>query len=246
MIWGLGNERNRNKFVIEYLNDIPSGKSILDAGAGIQRYKSYARHLDYTSQDFGDYQGDEEFANKKVEAWDSTKCDIICDIVKIPVEDSTYDFILCTEVFEHLPRPDKALHEFSRILKPNGKLLLTAPFRCLYHQEPYFFYSGFSSYWYTHFCALSGLRIECIEPNGSYAKDIGQEILRTTTLGSPLQKVVAKLLALPFYLYLYFLDSSKTKTPTSCWGYHLIISKILWILRPIRNFPKRKEIESLS
>lgn len=225
MIWALNNESNRRKFVADWLGSLPAGKSILDAGAGIRRYQKYAKHLNYTSQDFGEYKGGELFADSIVDDWNSKDCDIVCDIIAMPVEDNSYDYILCTEVFEHLPAPSEALKEFARILKPKGKLLLTAPFRCLYHQEPYFFYSGFSAYWYQHFCSLYNLRIELIEPNGSYATDIAQEVLRATTLGPPLQRIIGKILAVPFYLYLYFLDFRQTKMPCSCWGYHLIISK---------------------
>ena len=225
MTWALNNEKNRDRFVVNWLNSLPAGKSILDAGAGIQRYKQHAKHLNYTSQDFGCYEGGELFGHKVVDEWNSKDCDILCDITSIPVENNSYDYILCTEVFEHLPAPDKALKEFARILKPNGKLLLTAPFRCLYHQEPYFFYSGFSTYWYEHFSSLNSLQIELIESNGNYATDIAQEVLRATTLGSPIQKLIAKFMALPFYLYLYFLDLKREKMPQSCWGYHLILSK---------------------
>ncbi len=226
MIWAQDNAACRHRFVVEWLRSIPSGKTILDAGAGIQRYKQYAAHLNYTSQDFGSYEGGEDFGEQIADEWDSSGCDLICDIINIPVQDGSYDYILCTEVFEHLPSPEKALKEFARILKPKGKLLLTAPFRCLYHQEPYFFYSGFSVYWYKHFCDENRLKIDSIAPNGSYVKDIAQDMITITCLGSPLRRKFAKLLALPFYIYLYILDKSKTKMPTSCAGYHLIISKI--------------------
>jgi ubiquinone/menaquinone biosynthesis C-methylase UbiE len=37
------------------------------------------------------------------------------------------DFIACTEVFEHLPQPELAIREFSRILKPLGKVVIQSP-----------------------------------------------------------------------------------------------------------------------
>lgn len=33
-----------------------------------------------------------------------------------------YDFVVCTEVLEHLRRPDEALATLDRILKPGGRL----------------------------------------------------------------------------------------------------------------------------
>lgn len=47
---------------------------------------------------------------------------------RIPFEDNYFDFIWCSEVLEHLYFPLIALKEFRRILKPNGKILITVPF----------------------------------------------------------------------------------------------------------------------
>jgi ubiquinone/menaquinone biosynthesis C-methylase UbiE len=40
---------------------------------------------------------------------------------------ASVDFIACTEVFEHLPQPGLAIWEFSRILKPHGKVVIQSP-----------------------------------------------------------------------------------------------------------------------
>jgi SAM-dependent methyltransferase len=76
--------------------------------------------------------------------------------------------ILCTEVFEHIPYPIETLKEFSRLLKKDGKLLLTAPSNCLRHMDPYFFYSGFSDRWYEKFLNDNGFELESIEAVGDY------------------------------------------------------------------------------
>lgn len=41
--------------------------------------------------------------------------------------DSSVDFVACTEVFEHLPHPEIAVREFSRILRPGGKVVIQSP-----------------------------------------------------------------------------------------------------------------------
>lgn len=47
---------------------------------------------------------------------------------KIPLPDATGDFVIFTEVIEHLPCVPKAvLAEFWRILKPGGRLIITTP-----------------------------------------------------------------------------------------------------------------------
>ena len=225
-LWALSNSSDRDVYVKNWLLNLPTGASLLDAGAGMQRYKEFASHLQYTSQDFGEYTGGEFFGQHKMGEWDSTKCDILCDITNIPLESNSFDFIMCTEVFEHLASPQDALRELVRILKPNGTMLITAPFRCLYHQEPHFYYSGFSRYWYEHFGNEFNLEIQSIIPNGNYFTDIAQEVFRTTGFGGILQRTIAKILATPYLAYLFAIDKfSKTRTPESCWGYHVVLTK---------------------
>ena len=208
------------------MTSLEKDNTILDAGAGIQRYKKYTHHLKYTSQDFGGYEGREQFGKIKVGDWDSKECDIICDITNIPRSDNSFDNIICTEVFEHLPDPIKALKELTRVLKINGKILITAPFRCLYHQDPYFFYSGFSKYWYQHFAKENNLEIIDIIPNGNYFQDLAQEVYRTSTFGSFPLRIINKLVSFPFFCFLFFIDKiGNNDNPESCWGYHVIFQK---------------------
>lgn len=64
---------------------------------------------------------------------------ILSDITTILELDASFDAVKCIEVFEHIPEPVKAVKEFSRILKPGGILILTAPFCSLTHFAPYYF-----------------------------------------------------------------------------------------------------------
>jgi predicted SAM-dependent methyltransferase len=49
------------------------------------------------------------------------------DITKIPFENESFDFILCNHVLEHVKEDRIALIEFFRVLKKQGKLLITVP-----------------------------------------------------------------------------------------------------------------------
>lgn len=49
------------------------------------------------------------------------------DIQKLSFESQTYDYILCNHVIEHVPNDDLAFAELSRILKNNGKAVITIP-----------------------------------------------------------------------------------------------------------------------
>lgn len=55
--------------------------------------------------------------------------DINCDITKLPFEDNSVDEIQGIHVFEHLHRMNapKALAEWNRVLKEDGKLVLEMP-----------------------------------------------------------------------------------------------------------------------
>jgi len=66
----------------------------------------------------------------------------------IPVEDETFDYVLCGEVLEHMEHdPMFMLSEINRVLKPGGTLVLTTPNvvssrgieAMLNNREPYFY-----------------------------------------------------------------------------------------------------------
>lgn len=114
------------EFVVE-LSRMARGKKVLDAGAGDCPYRQYFKNSTYISQDICDK--DDKFEYKFI--------DIKSEIYKIPVKGSEFDFILCTDVLEHLRYPDKAFKEFCRILRKGGQLWLTSPYGGAEHEAPY-------------------------------------------------------------------------------------------------------------
>ena len=52
-----------------------------------------------------------------------------CDIQRdtLPVDDGSFDLVTCFETIEHLLDPMKMLMEANRVLKPEGRLLLSTP-----------------------------------------------------------------------------------------------------------------------
>lgn len=66
----------------------------------------------------------------------------------LPVEDETFDYIMCSEVIEHMEQdPMFMLAELNRVMKPGGMLILTTPniassqgiSRILQGIDPYFY-----------------------------------------------------------------------------------------------------------
>lgn len=63
--------------------------------------------------------------------------DVISDIHTLTAAFAaeSFDFLLCTDVLEHLPRPWLAVRQLHAVLKPGGTLLLTTPFNYRLHEE---------------------------------------------------------------------------------------------------------------
>ena len=127
--------------------------ALLDVGAGhCRRYAACFRHVSsYRTLD-----------------WDPAgNPDIVGSAEAIPLPDASIDSILCTQVLEHVPHPDRALREFFRILRPGGHCLLTVPQENELHEEPhdYFRYTKYG------LCVLfeeEGFTMEHIDQRGGY------------------------------------------------------------------------------
>lgn len=175
------NELSRQAWIKKTLAGISPGSRLLDAGAGELKNRKHCAHLDYVSQDFGQYAGGKDEAVKSglhSDGWDTSRIDLISDITAIPAPDGSFDVILCSEVLEHVPEPTHALDEFARLLKPGGMVVLTAPFGSNVHMAPYHYCSGFSRYWYEHHLALRGFEVKELVPNGDWYALLRQEITR--------------------------------------------------------------------
>jgi ubiquinone/menaquinone biosynthesis C-methylase UbiE len=180
---GTQNKANRDAWLEHTLVSIPSGQRILDAGAGELQYKRFCAHLDYVSQDFAQYDGRGDGVALQKDTWDQSQLDIVSDITNIPEPDASFDAVMCIEVLEHLPDPIGALRELTRILKPGGTLILTAPFCSLTHYSPYFYYTGYSRRFYEHWLGELGFEIADMQFNGNYFEYLAQELRRLPWAG---------------------------------------------------------------
>jgi SAM-dependent methyltransferase len=168
------NSRHRDEWVADRARSIAPGSRVLDVGAGTAPYRDLFEHCQYETQDFAQYDG------YKGPEGQYARIDYVSDITEIPVADATFDAILCTEVLEHVPRPIEALQEMARIMRPGGRLFLTAPLGSGLHQEPYHFYGGYTDHWYRKFLTEFGCEVVSIEPNHGFFAHLGQECARFT------------------------------------------------------------------
>lgn len=230
------NRKRRQKWISEQAKKIAEGSKVLDVGAGGCPHRKLFNHCDYYSQDFiqlspSQIQNEEGYG----------KIDFVSDILNIPVSDKSFDVILCSEVIEHVPDPISAIKEISRILKPGGILLITAPLQSGLHQEPYHFYGGYTKYWYQKFLGENDFNEIVIEANGTLHSTyfalgltIFKELLETL-LGE--KKVVHKLIAIvslflftPLLLivnplFCFFLEKVYKQEGFTA-GYHVIARKL--------------------
>ena len=227
---GTANEATRVRWLEETLARIPAGSRILDAGAGERQFKPLCDHLIYVSQDFAQYNGRGDQSGLQMGSWDQTGLDIVGDITSIPEPDASFDAILCVEVLEHVPDPLAALRELGRLLKPNGQLILTAPFCSLTHFSPFHFASGFSRHFYERHLPEHGLEIVELAANGNYFEYLAQELRRLSSIGeryAHARPSVVERSALRIALRMLGRFSSRDQHSDEllCFGYHVLARK---------------------
>ncbi len=222
------NQEGRDRWLEHVLASLPEGWRLLDAGAGELRNKTLCSHLAYVSQDVCQYEGKGDEQGLQTGTWDTSQIDLVCDVVSIPEPEGSFDAILCSEVFEHLPDPLRALQEFGRLLKPGGKLIVTAPFASLVHFAPHHYATGFSRYWYQYHLPQANFEIQELTANGDWFSYLKQEIGRLPGMARrygdwrwPLAYVLVGIARIYFGLR----KASQESQDVACFGWHCIAIK---------------------
>ncbi len=92
---------------------------ILDCGCGFGSYYELTRHLNTIYVDFS-----VNLLKKFENTWGLKSNKICCDILNLPFKDSSFDYILCINVLEHIENYKKALYELNRVLKNGGHIAI--------------------------------------------------------------------------------------------------------------------------
>jgi SAM-dependent methyltransferase len=110
------------------------------------------------------------------------KVDLFATALGLPFKSESFDTVLCTAVLEHVPEPDTAFAEISRVLKREGVLIITTPQTWGLHGEPYDYYR-YTKYGLKHLAEKNGFDVEHIHPRGGSLATIGQ-LLSSFIFGS--------------------------------------------------------------
>jgi 2-polyprenyl-3-methyl-5-hydroxy-6-metoxy-1,4-benzoquinol methylase len=120
---------DRVEIMVAQLNKIllnSKGKKILDIGCGDGVYE---KQLD------GNLKKDNFFVGIDISETQLSRAKTIFNEThlvnfennRIPLNDGEFDYIICSEVLEHLFYPDRVISEIKRLLKPGGIFFLTTP-----------------------------------------------------------------------------------------------------------------------
>lgn len=117
----------------------------------------------------GNLRGYEELFKPYVEQYlcldrqDVPTVDICSDCYDIPLDSESFDVVVSTQALEHLDTPAAMLKESYRLLKPGGRLILTAPMTWGTHEEPYDFYR-YTEFGIHHLLGQAGYTEITVEP----------------------------------------------------------------------------------
>jgi SAM-dependent methyltransferase len=113
----------------------------------VRRHASTGRTLDIGAQN-GPYAA--LFPNRlALDIQRGSGVQVLADAQALGIATGVFDVVLCTEVLEHLPEPQKAIDEMFRVLRPGGTLLLTTRFLFPIHDAPHDYFR-FTKYGLRH------------------------------------------------------------------------------------------------
>lgn len=119
------NERHRlNQLIVSKLD--VNGAKVLDVGCGngwlsksIQSSNNHVVSLDISLINVKKVLAQTPHANHS---------GLVADVFNLPIPDNNFDAIVASEIIEHIYDPKKFIDSLLKVLKPNGKLIITTPY----------------------------------------------------------------------------------------------------------------------
>ena len=106
---------------------LPDGGQVLDVGcgAGMVADRLEDRHAGYVGLDFGGHHITEAAKKHRDKRTTLHTMFVRGNGEGLPFTDASFDVVVMTEVIEHLLRPELAVWEVARVLKPGGVFVMT-------------------------------------------------------------------------------------------------------------------------
>jgi SAM-dependent methyltransferase len=156
--------RINDRALAEFLNKYASGV-LVDIGCGEKPYARMTHGL--VTKHVGLDHPDTQHARENI--------DVFATAYETTLPDASADTVLCNSVLEHLERPQDAVREMYRILKPGGCVILSAPFFWHLHEEPrdFFRYSRFGLEYLFNEAAFQVVEVKALS---GFVVTFGQEL----------------------------------------------------------------------
>ncbi|MBM3309249.1 MAG: class I SAM-dependent methyltransferase [Candidatus Altiarchaeales archaeon] len=215
-------KRMQERDAIIFLDFLPEEGKILDAGCGI----GGACHL-IQEKESREIYGIDLLENAIKKANENKREDMhfsVGDITALNFPDNYFNLVLSRGVVEHLPEPEKAVAELSRVLKKGGILFITVPNKhCYTHRLYRWFYRRIGLWKVGKELSMSARELEelCSKHNcetiESGTFDILRALLNLFTLPDK-QNILSKM-ALPIRGLIYYTLRDLLKTRKTRFGF---------------------------
>ena len=144
---------------------------LLDVGCGDKPWEPLFRaHVEsYVGVEYRD-----TFSDTAASA-SPTSPDFYYDGGRLPFDDASFDTVVSFQVLEHTPDPEKLLREMARVTRPDGLLILSAPFSFRLHEEPHDYYR-YTPHGLRWLCTKVGFEVTSVTARGSLWSLIGHKL----------------------------------------------------------------------
>lgn len=130
--------------IIEILNSLPSKGKLLNLGGGTGQVSDIFKEIGFDVYNL-DIEIKEENKNEKNIKFN------LNSIEPIPVEQKSFNVVICQEIIEHIENPWKLFRDVKNVIEPNGLFIISTPNVLSIKSKIRFLVSGFFE-WFTPDC----------------------------------------------------------------------------------------------